>query len=83
MKRLKTRLLANRRKAKLKAKRKRQRARATGLAVLALLGLDMSLAGCGPQAQPSAPYSQDCLRVYSPACGNPIRYDPIRDGHGG
>ena len=60
---------------------------------LAMLGITVSaLAGCGPQpyAAPSSqypltssPYTNDCLYVYNRSCGNPIRYDPIRDGHGG
>ena len=88
MKRLKTRILANRRKAKLKAKRRRQRARATGLAMLAMVGSGISLMGCA-QAAPAAnssissPTPIDCLRVYDPRCGTILRYDPVRDGHPG
>jgi hypothetical protein len=79
MKELKTTFLANCRTAKLKAKRRR----AAGLALLAFLAVGSTLAGCGPYPQSSSPYSTDCLHVYNRSCGNPIQYDPIRDGHGG
>jgi len=79
MKRLKTRLLANRRKDNCK----RQPTRAAHVMMPALFAVSAAVAGCATQSQPAAPYSVDCLRTYNPACGNPIRYDPIRDGHGG
>jgi hypothetical protein len=88
MKRVKTRILANRRKAKLKAKRRRQRARATGLAILAFVGMGMTMTGCAQAATTTNssignPSPTDCLRVYDPRCGAIPRWDPIRDGHGG
>jgi len=89
MKRRKTRILANRHKAKLKAKRRRQRARAAGLTLAVLLGIGVvpltSCAQAGPASNPSLanPTPTDCLRVYDPRCGAIPRFDPIREGHPG